>query len=107
MFQEAVIDQREGERYIGFLVEEEEWQCLQTEEGFAATGVLLGRSFKWRITDRLTGSTTEGVIPFTTDQEIMASFEQTWAMFDKSTYQPPVPEAPISPYVNHPNYGRF
>ncbi|MBX4911469.1 hypothetical protein HJA82_29585 [Rhizobium bangladeshense] len=110
--QEAVLEMREGDRYFGFLVEQEEWREIINRYGFAER-VLQGRNWIWRVTDRLTGNTTEGQIPFTTFPEIGDHFEQTWKLFSDSPYRPPEPEVPIEPpkpvdpYASHPNYGRF
>jgi hypothetical protein len=94
MIQEAVLETREGDRYIGFLIEEEEWQGV---------GYLNA--------DRLTGATTEGPIPSGgTEAQITQYFHETWLQFENSSYRPPVPEAPVipvDPYASHPNYGRF
>ncbi|AGC36154.1 hypothetical protein B7L88_gp134 [Rhizobium phage RHEph10] len=109
MIQEAVLDSLEGDRYIGFLVEQEEWRDVINSYGFAETK-LVGKNWIWRITDRLTGNTTEGPIPSGTEAEVQAFFEETWAQFNNSPYRPPVPEVPIvpvDPYASHPNYGRF
>ncbi|MBX5130757.1 hypothetical protein HJB53_30165 [Rhizobium lentis] len=111
--QEAVLEMREGDRYIGFLIEEEDWQGIAVLGDLFEDEVKVSSTFKWRITDRLTGNTTEGQIPFTTFPEIGDHFEQTWKLFSDSPYRPPEPEIPIEPpkpvdpYASHPNYGRF
>jgi hypothetical protein len=110
MIQEAVLETREGDRYIGFLIEEEDWQGIDAFGDSYPVSVKTKSAFKWRITDRLTGSTTEGAIPRVTEAEILAYFHETWLQFENSPYRPPVPETPIipvDPYASHPNYGRF
>ncbi|QIG75721.1 hypothetical protein EVC20_150 [Rhizobium phage RHph_Y2_17_1] len=110
MIQEAVLETREGDRYIGFLVEQEEWRVITDGFGDFVDQVLEGRNWIWRVTDRLTGNTTEGPIPWETGVEVEAYFERTWLQFNSSPYRPPEPEVPIipvDPYASHPNYGRF
>ncbi|QIG69180.1 hypothetical protein EVB78_146 [Rhizobium phage RHph_N1_15] len=110
MIQEAVLEERQGDRYIGFLIEEEEWHGLETINGDVFEDVQLGHSFKWRVVDRLTGNTTEGPIPLTNLREVKDYFERTWRQFANSPYRPPEPEVPVvpvDPYASHPNYGRF
>jgi hypothetical protein len=112
MIQEAVLETREGDRYIGFLIEEEEWQGVgYLNADLLEEEVKVHHAFKWRITDRLTGATTEGPIPSGgTEAQITQYFHETWLQFENSSYRPPVPEAPVipvDPYASHPNYGRF
>ena len=112
MIQEAVLDEREGDRYIGFLVEQEDWHQGVTlgDDGFDAPDVLMSRKWIWRIVDRLTGNATEGPILVEHEHQAGAAFEQVWNQFNNSPHRPPVPETPITPanpYADHPNYGRF
>ncbi|WP_276122662.1 hypothetical protein [Pararhizobium qamdonense] len=109
MDQEAVLEERRCDRYVGFLVETEEWEGLGTTDDGEAVSIR-ERRWTWRVTDLLTGATTEGPIPDGPYEEVVEHFDRTWLMFADSPYRPPVPEKPVipaSPYASHPNYGRF
>jgi hypothetical protein len=99
---EACIDQRESERYIGMLFEADddpsgEWEDIYGSE---ATN---GAKYAWRVTDRLTGSVSEGPIVCEWLEDAWPIWNDVWGQFAD------VKPKPVRPtdYTSHPNYGRF
>ncbi|OCP21960.1 MULTISPECIES: hypothetical protein [unclassified Ensifer] len=102
MFQEAVLETRECDRYFGFLVETQEYELPRSLDD-QWDEICVGREFLWRVTDRITGVSIEGPIMDAPYEDILQAFEETWETYAQSK---PV-AAPPNPYADHPNYGRF
>jgi hypothetical protein len=100
---EAVLETREGERYIGFLIEaqpeDQEWEEIYGDLVDEPDGL-----FMWRITDRLTGSVTEGPIDTKDLAEVWRLWDETWELYNGA--MGPKLKQP-SEYQHHPNFGRF
>ncbi len=110
MIQEAILEVRESDRYIGFLVEED---IYDTTSGLVRQAGE-NRPYKWRVTDRLTGKLSEGPIPFEDEDDAARFFEHVWQQLSEASdgiptgeEEPEVIGVPANPYADHPYFGRF